>query len=72
MNDQDVYVHFETELTEDAVSGAFIPAIKQIATEQGGVDEADVEAWVDDFHEGASAGEYFFNYNQYLFVVEKP
>ncbi|MFC6942621.1 methyltransferase domain-containing protein [Salinirubellus sp. GCM10025818] len=72
VNDQDVYVHFETELTEDAVSGAFIPALKEIATEQGGVDEVDVEAWVDDLHERAEAGEYFFNYNQYLFVVEKP
>jgi hypothetical protein len=31
---------------------------------QGGIDEAEAEAWIDDLHERAEAGEYFFNLNQ--------
>lgn len=68
---EDTYVHFETELSDDAVSGAFFPAIKSIATEQGGIPESEVDAWIDDVKERANAGEHFFNYNQYLFVAEK-
>lgn len=69
---QDVYVHFETKLNEDSVAAAMIPPIKAVATERGGIDEAVAEAWVDDLHERAEAGEFFFSFNQYLFVAEKP
>lgn len=72
VTEQAVYVHFETELTEDAVATALIPPIRGLVTEQGGIDEADAEAWVEDLHERAEDGEFFFNFNQYLFVAEKP
>lgn len=72
VTDQDVYVHFETSLTEDAVGGAFIPPIKRVVTEEGHIDESEAEAWGNDIRERAGSGEYFFTFNQYLFVVEKP
>lgn len=72
VTDQDAYVHFETDLNEDGVAATLIPPIKGVVTDQGGIDEADAEAWVDDLHERAEAGEFFFNLNQYLFVAEKP
>lgn len=69
---QDVYVHFETELTEDAVGAAFLTPIRQFVTEQADIEESEAQAWVADVHERAEAGEYFFTFNQYLFEVEKP
>lgn len=72
VTDQDVYVHFETELTDDAFGGVLMSAMQGVVTEQGGIDEAEADAWIDDLHERAEAGEYFFNLNQYLFTVEKP
>lgn len=69
---QEPYVHFETDLSDDAVSAAFIPGIKGVVRDRGAIDETEVEAWVDDLHARADAGEYFFSYNQYLFLVEKP
>lgn len=72
VTDQDVYVHFETELNEDAVAAALLPPIKGVVTEQGGIDEGEAEAWVDDLHQRAEAGEFFFTFNQYLFLAEKP
>ena len=72
VTDQEAYVHFETELCDDAVSAAFIPGIKSVVTERGAIDEREVEAWVDDLHARGDAGEYFFSYNQYLYVAEKP
>ena len=70
--EQDVYVHFQTELNEDAVAAALISPIRGLVTERGGIDEAEAEAWVEDLHERAEDGEFFFNFNQYLFVAEKP
>jgi hypothetical protein len=67
-----VFVHFETELRDDAVGGAFMPPMKEFVSDQGGIDEAEAEAWIDDVHERAEASQYFFNFNQYLFLVEKP
>ena len=72
VTDQDVHVHFETELTDDAFGGVLMSAMKGVAIEQGGIDEAVADAWIDDLHDRAEAGEYFFNLNQYLFTVEKP
>lgn len=71
VTDQDVYVHFETEFNEDGVGAAFIPAVAGVAADRGGVDPATVEAWVDDLNERADEGEFFFSFNQYLFVGEK-
>lgn len=70
--DQDVFVHFETELTEDAVGAAFMPPMKEFVTQQAGIDEPVAEAWIDDVHDRGNEGEYFFNFNQYLFKVKKP
>lgn len=72
VTDQDVFVHFETELHDDAFGGVLMSAMKGFVTEQGRIDEAEAEAWIDDLHERAEAGEYFFNFNQYLFEVKKP
>lgn len=72
VTDRDVHVHFETELTDDAVGGALIPAIERVVTERGGVAESEAAAWVEDVRERARAGEYFFSLNQYLFLAEKP
>lgn len=72
VTDREAYVHFETELRDDAVSAAFIPGIKGVVRDRGAMDETEVEAWVDDLEARADAGEYFFSYNQYLFVAEKP
>lgn len=66
------FVHFETELTEDSLGAAMIPPLKGVVTEKGGIEEDEFQDWVDDVHERAEAGEYFFNLNQYLFVAEKP
>lgn len=65
------FVHFETELTDDAVGAAFLPVLQGFVTQQGGVSEADAQAWVDDIHGRAEAGAYYFSFNQYLFVAEK-
>lgn len=69
---QDVYVHFETEMTEDAFGKALIPSLEGVVTEEGGIDEDEFQAWATDVHNRADAGEYFFSFNQYLFVAEKP
>lgn len=68
---QDVFVHFETALREDAVSRAFLEPIQEVVTAAGGIDDREAEAWVEDLHERAAAGEFFFSFNQYLFLVEK-
>lgn len=70
--DRDAYVHFETELSEDSTGAALLPPIEAFVTRQGGVDEAEAEAWVEYVHERGEAGEYFFSFVQYLFVIEKP
>lgn len=72
VTDQEPYVHFETDLSDDAVSAAFIPGIKGVVMDRGAIDEPDVEAWIEDIHTRADTGEYFFSYNQYLFRAEKP
>lgn len=72
VTDRDVFVHFETELSEDALGEALLAPVRKVVTEQGGIDEAEGKAWVEDVHERAEAGEYFFNLNQYFFVAEKP
>lgn len=69
---QDVFVHFETELTEGSLGGVLLQAVKGVVTEQGGIDGAAADAWVNDVQERAAAGEFFFSLNQYLFLVEKP
>jgi hypothetical protein len=42
-----VFVHFETELRDDAVGGAFMPPMKEFVSDQGGIDEAEAEAEAD-------------------------
>lgn len=68
----DPFVHFETELDEAAAGTGFLRPIADFVTEQADVDEADAEAWIDDVHARAEAGEYFFSFTQYLFVAERP
>lgn len=72
VSEQDVHVHFETELRDDALGRALLPAIERVVTEEAGIDEEEFEAWVEDIHGRANAGEYFFTFNQYLFRAEKP
>jgi ubiquinone/menaquinone biosynthesis C-methylase UbiE len=72
VTEQDVYVHFETEMTDDALGKALLPPMKGVVTEEGGIDEDGFDAWVTDVHKRADAGQYFLNLNQYLFVVKKP
>lgn len=69
---QDVYVHFETEFDEDrSISAGLLPLVRDFLVLQANLDTAEVDAWVDDVHRRAAAGEYFFSFNQYLFLVEK-
>ena len=70
--DQDVYVHFETELSEDTFGKALLRPMKGVVTEEEDIEQDEFEAWIDDLHERAEAGEHFFTLNQYLFVAEKP
>lgn len=72
ITDQDVYVHFETELTENALGRALLSPMKGVVVEEAGVDAGEFEAWVDDINERAEEGEYFFSFNQYLFTARKP
>lgn len=72
VSDAAPFVHFETELDGDAVGGAFLAPIGEVAAQLGSLEEAEVEAWVDDVRARAADGEYFFSFNQYLFLVEKP
>lgn len=72
VTDADVWVHFETEMSEDAVGAAFLPAIEEFVKGGADIEDAVVDAWVDDVRGRAYEDAYFFTFNQYLFVVEKP
>lgn len=45
---QDVWVHFETELNEASVGGAFMPVIEEVVSQDGDIDEPEAEAWAGD------------------------
>lgn len=66
------FVHFETALDDDSVGGAMLPPIADFVADETDVDEATVEAWLDDIRERGEVGEFFFAFNQYLFVAERP
>lgn len=72
VTDRGAFVHLETTMDEDAVGAAFVPGIAAVAVERGDVDEATVEAWEADLRERDRAGEFFFSFNQYGFLAEKP
>lgn len=72
VTEQDAWVHFETGMTEDATGTAFVGAIREFVTQEGGIDEGVADGWVEDLRARDEAGEYFFSFNQYLFTVEKP
>lgn len=72
MIDQDPYVHFEWVLSEDATVAAFAQAIQGFVTQRSDISKTEPKAWVVDIHSRAVASEYFFGFNQYLFIAEKP
>lgn len=72
MTAQEAYVHFETEFGQDALGRALLQPMRGIVTGEGGIEGREFDAWVDDVHERAADGEYFFSLNQYLFLAEKP
>lgn len=70
--DRDVFVHFETGMDEASFGATFAPLIAEFVGNVDGFGAAEVGAWVEDLRERADAGEYFFSFNQCLFVAEKP
>ena len=68
--DVDAFTHVETEpggVGDQVASMAadFVAAGEDVPAETA-------EAWRDDLDERAAAGEFFFSYSQYAFVVERP
>ncbi len=53
--------------------GAASPAvIAEYVSGRGGLDAAEVQAWLDELAELGAEGRWFFSMNRYLFLAEKP
>lgn len=70
--DRAVHVHLDTDGSEGTVGTALANLVADFAVDDAGLDGAAVAAWIDDLGARADAGEYFFSFNQYLFVGERP
>lgn len=70
--DRAVHVHLDTDGGEGTVGTALANLVADFAVDDAGLDEAEVAAWLDDLAARADDGEYFFSFNQYLFVGERP
>lgn len=66
------FVHFETATDWTSFGATLVPLVGEFVSSLEGIDAAEVDAWMADVRARAEAGEYYFSFNQYLYVAEKP
>lgn len=67
---KDVYVHSDTELTENSLGKLQLQPMKRVVTDASDIDMTESDARIDDIRERTVAGEFFFTPNEEFFVVE--
>jgi ubiquinone/menaquinone biosynthesis C-methylase UbiE len=69
--DHSVYVMFNPALNENTLSHTLIKFVTSFNVSQG-VEQAEIDAWVDDLYRLGASGDYFFSSNEYIMVGWKP
>jgi len=64
------YTHCET--APDGTGGVVAELVRDFAAARGGLPDGEADAWFEDVQARGEAGEFFFSFSQYAFVVEKP
>lgn len=72
VRDRTPFVHLDTDGTGGSVGQLLSGLVAGVVSGQGAVAPAEVEAWRADLEARADAGEYFFSFTQYAFLVERP